>query len=80
MNYSRDEQEYMEYISNATSEKMLHPCDVAEGVYMLVDDASPSEPPVYFRSLKGAVSWAEGSYPFSDHGEWSVYIVGKQVL
>ena len=30
--------------------------------------------------LKGANTWAEGSYPFCEHGEWSVYRVGNKVL
>ena len=49
----------------------------------LVDDASPSESPVYFRSLKGAVDWAENDDQYiSYQGEeqWSVYRVGGKVL
>ena len=80
MNYAEQQLEYLEYQAQLNNEKNTHPCDVSEGVYMLVDDASPSEPPLFFRSLKGANTWAEGSYPFSEHGEWSVYRVGNKVL
>jgi hypothetical protein len=52
---------------------------------MLVDDASPSESPLYFRSLQSAVDWAEtdNNFRLSQYkGEetWSVYRVGGKVL
>ena len=80
MNYAQEQMEYLEWQAQKAKHESLAPTDVAEGVYMLEDDASPSEPPLFFRSLKGANTWAEGSYPFSEHGEWSVYRVGNKVL
>ena len=75
--------EYLELKAQAEKEKKTNPCDVAEGVYMLVDDASPSDSPVYFRSLRGAVDWAENDDQYiSYQGEeqWSIYRVGGKVL
>ena len=80
MNYAQEQLEYLEYQAEKLKHESLAPTDVAEGVYMLVDDASPSEPPLFFRSLKGATLWAEGSYPFSEHNEWSVYLIGSKAL
>jgi len=79
MNYCIDGHDYMEIKSQFERERMTEPCDIAEGVYALVDDDSPSESPIYFRSIDGAVSWAEGSYPYCN-GNWSVYKVGAKVL
>ena len=83
MNYCETEHEQIDYQAQLANERDAHPCDVAEGVYMLVDDASPSESPLYFRSLKGAVDWAENDDQYiSYQGEeqWSVYRVGGKVL
>lgn len=80
MNYAQEQMEYLEWKAELAKEKSLSPTDVGEGVYMLVDDASPSDPPLFFHSIEGASKWAEGSYPFSEHGEWSVYRVGNKVL
>ena len=80
MSYAQEQLEYLEWKAQQKKEVLLSPTDVREGVYMLVDNASPSDPPIYFPSLKGAVLWAEGSYPYCDHGEWSVFRVGNQVL
>lgn len=80
MNYAQEQMEYLEWQAQKAKEESLSPTDVGEGVYMLVDDASPSEPPLFFRSLKGATLWAEGSYPFSEHNEWSVYLIGSKAL
>jgi hypothetical protein len=80
MNYAQEQIEYLEWKAELAKEESLSPTDVGEGVYMLVDDASPSEPPKYFHSLESAVGWAEHDYPYSEHGEWSVYKVGNKVL
>jgi hypothetical protein len=85
MNYAQEQMEYLEWKAQAEQEKNTHPCDLAEGVYMLVDDSSPSEPPLYFRTLQGAVDWAEtdNAFRLSQYkGEetWSVYRVGGKVL
>ena len=79
MNYCEEQLEYLEWKAQVESEKKFNPCDISEGVYALVDDASPSESPLYFTSLKGAVDWAENTYDFA-HGEWSVYRVGNKIL
>ena len=85
MNYCETEHEYIDYQAQLANERATHPCDVAEGVYMLVDDASPSEPPLYFRSLQGAVDWAEtdNNFRLSQYKEeetWSVYRVGEKLI
>lgn len=85
MNYCQEQIEYLEYQAQVENEKNTHPCDLAEGVYMLVDDSSPSESPLYFRSLQGAVDWAETDNNFrlsqyKDEETWSVYRVGNKVL
>lgn len=79
MNYCKEEQEYAEYQSQVSRERQMNPCDVSDGVYMLVDDASPNEGGLYFRSLRGAYTWAQNTNDFS-HGEWSVYEIGGKVL
>ena len=79
MNYCIDGHDHMEIKSQFEQERMTEPCDIAEGVYALVDDDSPSESPIYFRSIEGVVSWAEGSYPYCN-GNWSAYKVGTKVL
>tara|TARA_Y100000592_G_C5260419_1_gene217060 strand:+ start:186 stop:443 length:258 start_codon:yes stop_codon:yes gene_type:complete len=85
MSYAQEQLEYLEWKTQAKQEKLTNPCDLAEGVYMLVDDASPSEAPLYFRSLRSAVDWAETDYNFrlSQYKEketWSIYRVGHKVL
>ena len=83
MNYCQEQLEYLEWQAQAKKEKDTNPCDLAEGVYMLVDDASPSESPLYFRSLKGAVDWAENDNQYISYQgveQWSVYRVGGKVL
>ena len=89
MNYAQEQMEYLEWKAQVEQEKNTNPCDLAEGVYMLVDDSSPSEPPFYFRTLQGAVDWAENDNQYisyqGDHGfhiqeQWSVYRVGGKVL
>ncbi len=79
MNYCEEQLEYIEWKAQLENEQKTNPCDIGVGVYALLDDDSPSESPLYFRSLKGAVKWAEGSYPYSD-GHWSVYRIGNKVL
>jgi hypothetical protein len=80
MNYCEEQLEYLEWKAQHENEKQTHSCDIAYGRYMLVDDASPSESPMYFRSLHAATLYADGTYPFSQHHEWSVYRVGHKVL
>ena len=80
MSYAQDQLEYLEWKAQFEKEKSLSTTDVREGVYMLVDDASPTESPMFFTSLKSATLYAEGNYPWSKHSEWSVYRVGHQVL
>lgn len=83
MNYCEEQLEYLEWKAQVESEKKSNPCDISEGVYALVDDASPSESPLYFTSLKGAVDWAENDNQyFSSQGveQWSVYRIGNKVL
>lgn len=57
----------------------LDPCGVHEASYILVDDASPSEAPLYFRQMRGAYTWAQNTIDYA-HGEWSVFKLGVQVL
>jgi hypothetical protein len=83
MNYCEEQLEYLEWQAQAKKEKNVSTCDLAEGVYMLVDDASPSESPLYFRSLQGAVDWAENDNQYISYQgqeQWSVYRVGGKVL
>jgi hypothetical protein len=83
MNYCEEQLEFLEWQAQQEKEKNLNPCDLAEGVYMLVDDASPSESPLYFRSLKGAVDWAENNNQYISYQgqeQWSVYRVGNKLL
>ena len=80
MSYAQDQLEYLEWKAQHEKEKSLSPTDVREGVYMLVDDASPTELPLFFTSLKSATLYAEGNYPWVKHSEWSVYRVGHKVL
>jgi len=83
MNYCEEQQEYLEWQAQAKQEKKANPCDISEGVYALVDDASPSESPLYFTSLKGAVDWRrDGGRYISYQGveQWSVYRIGNKVL
>ena len=83
MNYCETEHEHIDYQAELANERATQPCDVAEGVYMLVDDASPSESPLYFRSLQSAVDWAENDNQYISYQgveQWSVYRVGGKVL
>ena len=83
MNYCEEQLEYLEWQAQAEKEKNVSTCDLAEGVYMLVDDASPRESPLYFRSLQGAVDWAENDNQYISYQgqeQWSVYRVGGKVL
>lgn len=81
MNYCQEQLEYLEWQAQAKKERLdaINPCDLAEGVYMLVDDVSPSESPLYFRSLQSAVDWAENDDQYIKD-EWSVYRVGGKLL
>ena len=79
MNYCETEHEQIDYQANLANERDMNPCDIHWAKYLLHDDASPSESPLYFRTLKGAYTWAQNSNDFA-HGEWSVYEVGGQVL
>lgn len=79
MNYAQEQLEYLEWKAEFEKEKRYHPCDIREGVYALVDDDSPSESPMYFLTLEGASTYAEGSYPYCN-GNWSVYRIGDKVL
>lgn len=76
---TQEQLEYLELKAQAEKEKKTNPCDVAEGVYMLVDDASPSESPLYFHSLQSAYWWAVTDNNFGEE-TWSVYRVGGKVL
>ena len=83
MNYAQEQLEYLEWQAQAKQEKNANSCDLAEGVYMLVDDASPSEAPLYFRSLQSAVDWAETDNQYISYQgveQWSVYRIGNKVL
>ena len=83
MNYCEEQLEYLEWKAQQEKEKNTNSCDLAEGVYMLVDDASPSESPLYFRSLQSAVDWAENNdqyISYQGQQQWSVYRVGRKVL
>lgn len=83
MNYAQEQLEYLEWQAQAKQEKNTNSCDLAEGVYMLVDDASPSEAPLYFHSLQSAVDWAETDNQYISYQgveQWSVYRVGNKVL
>ena len=71
--------EYLELKAQAEKEKEENPCDVAEGVYMLVDDASPSESPLYLHSLQTAYWWAVTHNNFGEE-TWAVSRVGEKVL
>ena len=79
MNYAQEQLEYLEWKAEFEKEKRYHPCDIREGVYALVDDDSPSESPMFFLTLEGASTYAEGSYPYCN-GNWSVYRIGEKVL
>jgi len=83
MNYCEEQLEYLDWKAQQEKEKNTNSCDLAEGVYMLVDDASPSESPLYFRSLQSAVDWAENNNQYISYQgqqQWSVYRVGGKVL
>lgn len=83
MNYAQEQMEYLEWQAQKAKEESLSPTDVGEGVYMLVDDASPSEPPLFFRTLNGATLWAENDNQYISYQgqeQWSVYRVGGKVL
>jgi len=79
MNYCETEHEQIDYQAEQTQSAWLDPCGVHEASYILVDDASPSEAPLYFRTLRGAYTWAQNTNDFA-HGEWSVFKLGGQVL
>lgn len=79
MNYCETEHEHIDLQGNLANERDMNPCDIHWAKYLLHDNASPSESPLYFRTLKGAYTWAQNSNDFA-HGEWSVYEVGGQVL
>lgn len=79
MNYCETEHEHIDYQAQLANERDMNPCDIHWAKYLLHDNASPSESPLYFRTLKGAYTWAQNSNDFA-HGEWSVYEVGGQVL
>lgn len=79
MTYAQEQLEYLEWKAQFKQEQQTNPCDISEGVYALVDDDSPSESPLYFRSIEGAVKWASGSYPYCN-GHYSVYRIGNKVL
>lgn len=79
MNYCETEHEQIDYQAEQTQSAWLDPCGVHEANFILVDDASPSEPPLYFRVLRGAYTWAQNTNDYA-HGEWSVFKLGGQVL
>ena len=79
MNYAQEQLEYLEWKAQHEQVRRTHPCDITEGGYALVDDESPTESPIYFLSLDGAVDYAENSYPYSK-GKWSVYKIGNKVM
>ena len=72
MNYCETEHEHIDLQGNLANERDMNPCDIHWAKYLLHDDASPSESPLYFRTLKGAYTWTQNSNDFA-HGEWSVY-------
>ena len=59
MNYCEEALEFAEWKAQREIERQSNPCDPYTGAYMLLDEASPDEPPKYFTSLEGAVNWAE---------------------
>ena len=79
MNYCETEHEHIDYQAEQTQSAWLDPCGVNEASFILVDDASPSEPPLYFRVLRGAYTWAQNTNDYA-HGEWSVFKLDGQVL
>ena len=79
MNYCETEHEHIDYQAQLASERDMNPCDIHWAKYLLHDNASPSESPLYFRTLKGAYTWAQNTIDYA-HGEWSVFELGGQVL
>jgi hypothetical protein len=83
MNYCETEQECAEYYAQVAIDRKFSPCDPYAGAYMLLDEASPDEPPKYFTSLEGAVHWASTDNQYISYQgveQWSVYRVGNKIL
>ena len=83
MNYCEQALEFAEWKAQREIERQSNPCDPYTGAYMLLDEASPDEPPKYFTSLEGAVNWAETDNQYISHQgveQWSVYQVGNKVM
>jgi hypothetical protein len=83
MNYCEEALEFAEWKAQREIERQSNPCDPYTGAYMLLDEASPDEPPKYFTSLEGAVNWAETDNQYISYQgaeQWSVYRVGDKVL
>ena len=59
MNYCETEHEHIDLQANLANERDMNPCDIHWAKYLLHDNASPSESPLYFRTLKGAYTWAQ---------------------
>ena len=83
MNYCEQALEFAEWKAQREIERQSNPCDPYTGAYMLLDEASPDEPPKYFTSLEGAVNWAETDNQYISYQgveQWSVYQVGNKVM
>ena len=68
MNYDNCEHEYMELKSQFHQERMLEPTEPHDKGYLLVDDNQVEEP-IGFRSVDGAVEYA------NDYGSWTDYTI-----
>lgn len=67
-------------------ENLFQPCDADEATCVLVDNVSPSEPALFFRTVQYAINWAkhDNNFRYDQHhpGEetWSIYeLKGKAV-
>ena len=68
MNYDSCEHEYAELKSQFHQERMLEPTEPHDKGYLLVDDNQVEEP-IGFRSVDGAVEYA------NDYGSWTDYTI-----
>lgn len=73
MNYDNCEHEYMELQSQYNQERMLEPTEPHDGGFILVDDNQVEEP-VGFRSIDGAVGYAEDNHFATDY---TIYKLSK---
>lgn len=68
MNYDEQEHEYAELKAQFHQERMLEPTEPHDKGYLLVDDNQVEEP-IGFRSVDGAVEYA------NDYGSWTDYTI-----